>query len=160
MRLDNLKTFCRTQYGTSTERFDKEIAAYRFENARVDVDEETVKAIKDACQIPQATAIASTQVLPDERVEMLINGYKQIVQVVNAHVQVVNAQVKAMNAQDQTIKRLETEMVLLKTTAGEVTASLIQQVEELKETTIPIAPVAPVAPAVPAQFAGFESVFG
>ena len=157
MRLDNLKTFCRTQYGTSTERFDKEIAAYRFENARVDVDEETVRAIKDACQIPQATAIASTQVLPDERVEMLINGYKQIVQVVNAHVQVVNAQVKAMNAQDQTIKRLETEMVSLKQTAGEVTAALIQQVEQLKETAVP---VVPVVPAVPVQFAGFESVFG
>ena len=153
MRLDNLKTFCRTQYGTSTERFDKEIAAYRFENARVDVDEETAKAIKDACQIPQATAIASMPTIQsiDPRVDQLITGFQQLVPFVKA--------------QDQTIKQLKAEMVLLKTTAGEVTASLIQQVEELKETApvvpvVPIAPVAPVAPAVPTQFAGFESVFG
>ena len=51
-------------------------------------------------------------------------------------------------------------MVLLKTTAGEVTASLIEQVEQLKETAVPAAPVAPVAPVVPLEFAGFESVFG
>ena len=152
MRLDNLRTYCRSQYGVSAGRFESEITAYRFENARVDVDEETVKAIKDACQIPQATAaIASMPTIQsiDPRVDQLITGFQQLVPFVKA--------------QDQTIKQLKAEMVLLKTTAGEVTAALIQQVEELKETTIPIAPVAPVAPvapAVPTQFAGFESVFG
>ena len=158
MRLDNLKTFCRTQYGTSTERFDKEIAAYRFENARVDVDEETVKAIKDACQIPQATAaIASTQSLPDPRVDQLINGFNRLLPVMKAQDQTIRELVPLAKTQDQTIKRLEAEMVLLKTTAGEVTASLIQQVEELKEAAVP---AVPLAPAVPTQFAGFESVFG
>ena len=145
MRLDYLRTSCRTRYGITAERFESEIIPYNFDSAKTDVDEETVKAIKDACQIPQATAIASMPTIQsiDPRVDQLITGFQQLVPFVKA--------------QDQTIKQLKAEMVLLKTTAGEVTAALIQQVEELKETAISVAPVAPV---VPAQFAGFESVFG
>ena len=157
MRLDNLRTYCRSQYGVSAGRFESEITAYRFENARVDVDEETVKAIKDACQIPQATAIASTQSLPDPRVDQLINGFNRLLPVMKAQDQTIRELVPLAKTQDQTIKRLEAEMLSLKTTTDEVTAALIQQVEELKETAIPVAPVVPV---VPAQFAGFESVFG
>ena len=148
MRLDYLKTCCRTRYGITAERFESEITPYNFDSAKTDVDEETVKAIKDACQIPQATAIASMPTIQsiDPRVDQLITGFQQLVPFVKA--------------QNETIKQLKAEMVLLKTTAGEVTASLIEQVEQLKETAIPIASVAPAAPAVPAQFAGFESVFG
>ena len=152
MRLDYLRTSCRTRYGVTAEQFDKEIAPYNFDSAKTDVDEETVKAIKDACQIPQTTAaIASMPTIQsiDPRVDQLITGFQQLVPFVKA--------------QNETIKQLKAEMVSLKQTAGEVTETLIREVEQLKETTIPIAPVAPAVPAVPAvpvQFAGFESVFG
>lgn len=144
MRLDNLRSICKREYDTTPEVWKNAIADYEFDSAKAEVDDQTAIIIKEYCQI---SATSSTPALPaqDDRIEAMA---KQRDQIVNH----INNQSKCITVLADKVKTLEAELTTLRAEAANVTASLIKEVEGLKE-------VEPSSDALPAEFVEYESMF-